>query len=1540
MAPQGNTMDKSARWKSILRRMCLGIFLFALWGTAGAGHAPIIFYNVGNWYSGGWDQIRYQTPYDAFAVDWAAHNRPCTSPDGKEELLASVYIYHLDGYEDGDLYGATVNLRSCADGSSTETGYPPLARRWAMCPGSDWGPYNADAWKGECPPMSPDPGKNQGVPAGPVPAMADPVNPATGNKFAVLELAGGAGSFPLSLVITYNSSGNAFVLAPNQESFGKLRVHNYGMRIAVSSSASVTSAYVLRPDGNTYAFDRSGSDWVSDPDVADTLQSVRDTIGNVVSWTYTRTDGTRETYDSSGRLITIVRRDGQAHVLAYDASGHLQSVTDPQGRSLTFKWNDGDRIVEMDESDGASDRFSYDAYDNLTDVTFADASTRHYIYGENDNRTNFASLNDMTGQVDEKSNRVDTTTYISGVLTVRSNVGAVGTAAVQFAGVPGQQDFDMYEATDALGAKETASLTYMFGVPKPTSISRTCDGCTTQTTTYTYDANGRIATQVDGNGNLTATTYDTLGLLLSKVEAQGTPIQRTTETTWDSALRVPLVQTVKDATGTFKSKQGWAYNAAGQVTAQCLIDSVMAPSYTCAATGTAPNGVRRTTTTYCTVVDGGTCPLVGLPLTVDGPRTDVTDTASYAWYPTTDETGCGTLGGACHRLGDLASATDGAGLVTTYMSYDKAGRVTRVRGQNGVLTDFSYTPRGWLASKTIRANTSGTTSSSDAVTTIAYDPTGTVNSVTDPDGVVVTYTYDAAHRLTDITDALGNHIHYTLDAAGNRTSSQVLTPTGTVVRSSGRTFNALGQLTAMADGLNRSVFSASFSDSYDANGNLVHSQDVLGHQTKQAFDGLNRLVSTLQNYQGTDTATADTQTVNTFDALDRMDGFSDPDGLTTTYDVDALGNLTGLHSPDTGTSTHTFDVAGNALTSVDATNNSRARTYDADNRLLTETFADTSLNVTYKYDEADSVTGCTGSFGKGHLTRVIEGNGGITWCYDNRGNVIKKQQTAGTTTRTTTYTWTTGDRLASVTTPNGTVVAYTRNALGQIASIQATPSGGAATTVVSNVVHMPFGPVASYTLGDGQAVTLTYDANGAWTDVASTAFSLHVKRDVLGNIVAIGNAAGVPAPTETYTYDPLYRLTGVNAADGTAIEAYTYNKTGDRLSKAAPGLLTGNYNYATGTHHLTGVGTTTRVVDARGNTTADVLASGTYGYGYNGRNRLAVIQNGGVTVGSYVLNALGQRVQKTAGGITTRFDYDENSHLLSESAGTTTRDYIWMDGMPVGIVDHTGSTTAVNFVHADGLGSARVVTNSTGAVLWQWAYAGNPFGEKAPVSSTGYTLNLRFPGQYFDAESGLSYNLNRDFEAAAGRYVQSDPIGLAGGMSTNAYGEGNPLSFGDPLGLAVTMTCRPLSLVAKFGGISPKHCGDFVWHWETDPCTNKRHKVIDAQFSLPGFATEPTRDPTNQTYVDDRNAFSNPGDGNSNYEVPVPDGMTQGQFDAAVTAWGNQYSQGTYNLLFGPNSNTAAYNIIYGGGGTPPDVPDAPGNLHDVTPHIPSGYGQ
>lgn len=1215
-----------------------------------------------------------------------------------------------------------------------------------------------------------------------VPKAGDPINTATGNKY-IQET-----DVDAPVWLTFRRFYNSHPSAPST-AMGARWSHSFERSLSVLSNSNASStAFASRPSGVRESFYRASGRWTASADNPDVLTEVDDANGAAIGYTlWIAALRHTETYSADGRLLTVSDSTGQVETLTYSDTltdpaiapkpNLLLTVTAPGGRALSFTYDSSSRIQKVTQPDGGALVYGYDAGGNLTSVQYPDGKTRQYVYNESGLTGGNNLPSAMTGIVDENGARFEDTGFDSaGRATSTQFAGGVSRVAIQY-NADGSSD-----VTYPLGGVSHQTYTTVQGLLRVGTLDKPCGECNQPYASRTYDANSRPATYTDFNGNVLSYTFDSNGLQTQQIDAKGSADQRTVDTTWNTTLRVPLIRTIKDASGTIVQKQGWTYNATGQVTAQCLIDPVKAPSYTCAATGTAPSGVRRTTMTYCTTVST-TCPLLGLLLKVDGPRSDVTDTLTYAWYQQLDESGCSTLGGACHHPGDLKTATDGAGLVTTYVSYDKAGRPTRIKAPNGVLTDFTYTPRGWVATTTVRALAAGTPSSSDATTTINYNPDGTVHSVTDPDNVATTYTYDAAHRLTDVTDGSGRRYHYTLDPAGNRIKEQVITAAGTVVKSTSKAFNTLGQLTSITDGLNRAVFSAAYSDSYDGNGNLVHSADGLGIQRQQVFDGLDRLVSTLRNYQGTDAATKNSQSVTSFDALDRVSGFSDPDGLNTTYDIDALNNVSATHSPDTGLTGRTYDVAGNPVTVTDATNNSRAMTYDADNRPLSVTFADTSLNIQYKFDEADTTTGCTGSFGKGHLTRVIEGNGGITWCYDAFGRVIKKSQTLGTTTRTTNYTWTRAGRLASLTTPNGTLVAYTRDTIGNVTSIKATPKNGVATTVVSSIVYKSFGPVASLKLGSGQTVTYTYDLTGAVTDVVGGPFALHLKRDAMGNITAIGNAAGVATPSETYSYDPLYRLTGVKTPTGTAIEAYSYNRTGDRLTKAAPGILTGAYNYASGTHHLTGVGTTTRVVDARGNTTSDVLASGTYGYGYNQRNRMTVVQNGGVTVGTYVLNALGQRIQKAASGVTTAFDYTEDSQLTGEASGTATRDYIWLGGIPVALVDGNGTTSTVSYVISDGLGTPRAVVDATGATKWQWAYASNPFGENVPTSGNGYVLNLRYAGQYFDAESGLVHNGFRDYEAATGRYLQSDPVGLAAGASTYGYANGSPMRRTDAAGL-------------------------------------------------------------------------------------------------------------------------------------------------------------
>ena len=115
------------------------------------------------------------------------------------------------------------------------------------------------------------------------------------------------------------------------------------------------------------------------------------------------------------------------------------------------------------------------------------------------------------------------------------------------------------------------------------------------------------------------------------------------------------------------------------------------------------------------------------------------------------------------------------------------------------------------------------------------------------------------------------------------------------------------------------------------------------------------------------------------------------------------------------------------------------------------------------------------------------------------------------------------------------------------------------------------------------------------------------------------------------------------------------------------------------------------------------------------------------------------------------------------------------------------------YVHTDQLGTPQVLTDQSQKVVWKVSQT--PFGE---VTASGSVEQpYRFPGQYADPETGYSYNYYRDYDPSLGRYLQSDPIGLAGGLNTYSYAGQNPLSHVDPYGLdfADAITIAPSALL-------------------------------------------------------------------------------------------------------------------------------------------------
>ena len=151
-------------------------------------------------------------------------------------------------------------------------------------------------------------------------------------------------------------------------------------------------------------------------------------------------------------------------------------------------------------------------------------------------------------------------------------------------------------------------------------------------------------------------------------------------------------------------------------------------------------------------------------------------------------------------------------------------------------------------------------------------------------------------------------------------------------------------------------------------------------------------------------------------------------------------------------------------------------------------------------------------------------------------------------------------------------------------------------------------------------------------------------------------------------------------------------------------------------------------------------------------------------IAEYAYDGLARRVKKTVAGSTTLFHYDRQANLIAETRadGTPLRDIIYMDGERIAMKLY-GDQAGIYYFLNDHLGTPHMVINATGQIVWHAAYL--PFGQ-AQILTEKITNNFRFPGQYFDPETGLHYNYFRYYDPKTGRYMTPDPIGLARAEST------------------------------------------------------------------------------------------------------------------------------------------------------------------------------
>lgn len=175
---------------------------------------------------------------------------------------------------------------------------------------------------------------------------------------------------------------------------------------------------------------------------------------------------------------------------------------------------------------------------------------------------------------------------------------------------------------------------------------------------------------------------------------------------------------------------------------------------------------------------------------------------------------------------------------------------------------------------------------------------------------------------------------------------------------------------------------------------------------------------------------------------------------------------------------------------------------------------------------------------------------------------------------------------------------------------------------------------------------------------------------------------------------------------------------------------------------------------------------------------IKTVENSNV-LGEYVYNGNGQRVKKIVGGQTTIFHYSLSGQLIAESTeiGVITTGYVYLYGQPLATIEGNN----IYFYHNDHLGTPMLMSDENQNIVWQGEYL--PFGEALSITGT-VTNNLRFPGQYYDAETGLHYNYYRDYKPEIGRYVTPDPIEFGGGdINFFVYAGNNPVNLVDPAGL-------------------------------------------------------------------------------------------------------------------------------------------------------------
>ena len=846
-------------------------------------------------------------------------------------------------------------------------------------------------------------------------------------------------------------------------------------------------------------------------------------------------------------------------------------------------------------------------------------------------------------------------------------------------------------------------------------------------------------------------------------------------------------------------------------------------------------------------------------------------------------------------------------------TYDELNRLIKITGASGQVTSFSYDRNGNSATET-DGNGNLTTQLTDSLnrksgsnsayshnTRYSHDSRNNLTAVTDPKGLSTRYSYNALNELTLLESPDTGTTSYNYDSAGNRTS--MTDANGVTVTT---TYDALNRPTHVSHPNPEYDISYGYDQGHFGKGRLTSIQDSSGTERLEYDHKGNLAHQTLENGEHVFTFSY------TYDLDNKVTAVTYPSGRIIKYGFNSIGRIDSIQTIDDAGNR---DIASNLEylpygppTAMDYGNGIQmTATFDKDYRVQSLEHANT-LGRDYLYDNANNILSIEDrlnpllhqAFAYDALNRIGAASGSygtLSYDYDAIGNRLEYSDAINSDS----YDYdASSNRLLSNKNWN---YEYDNNG-NMTAKVDSSSSEGdrfdyrydprnrltqtSHRTTVEGVQH------------ETVLATYTYNARGQRSKKVTATETIHYLYGLEDNLLAEINDAGITLREYIYLNE---KPIAVAQAIFTQYPAEVGPETVlDDTDNAVS--TTGNWDRvkkkgAYGDYYQ-------RSEDADGSfrwNLKDINSSDYEVYAWwpkvrkNNRNAQFSVFHSGQT--STSVQDQGRQGKRWAYLGIYSFSGDGEEYIsLSGQGGKTAADGIRLVEIlppPPPLI-----STEIFYIHSDHLGTPQTLTNAARNIVWNANY--KPFGE-AKIAIASIVNNLRFPGQYYDAETGLHQNYFRDYDPTLGRYVQSDPIGLSGGINPYIYANLNSLINTDPFGLEVKVNARNVIGTAGLGA----HTATTITTDDGRSVTYASYKIGNKNRVVKNAASDhgPNRLPITDSIV-----------------IPPPVGMTQNQWDNAVIQAGER-------LLLMPPQDYAIF----------PDSSGSKSNCHVTTNRLLNSAG-